>query len=90
MNETDFYKKLDEINKNIIAVEKAVHVRLWKSFLDGAVRGVGYLFGVVLALALIGWILNIVGVIPAFKEQVDSWRDLIDKATQQTTAVPKR
>lgn len=85
MNENEFYKKLEEINKHVEQVKIHVKPKLWRSFLDGVFRGAGSIVGVVLALFLIGWVLNIIGVIPAFREQVDEWKGLIDRAAPQRT-----
>ena len=80
MNENDFFKKLTELHGLVTKIENSVRPRLWRSFVDGMLRGLGSVVGVVLALALLGWILNIAGVIPAFKEQVTTWQELLDRA----------
>lgn len=83
MNEQDFYKKLEEINTNILGVTKAVSVKGWKTFYGGVLYGFGSVIGAVLALAILGWVLNIIGVIPAFKNQVNRIEGLLQQAEQQ-------
>ena len=83
MNEQDFYKKLEEINTNILGVTKAVTVKGWKSLYGGILYGFGSIIGAVLALVILGWILNVFGVIPAFKNQVVRIEGLLQQAEQQ-------
>ena len=40
----------------------------------GIVYGAGYIIGAVCVILLVGWILNIIGVIPAFNNQVVEFR----------------
>ncbi len=62
-------------------LEELYHKRegLGRAFLKGVMSGLGSVFGVVLALAFIGWFLNTIGVIPAFKEQAYSWRQALEE-----------
>jgi DNA primase len=39
--------------------------------------------GFVQALILLGWVLNLIGVIPAFRREVDGWRQLLQQTQQQ-------
>lgn len=49
------------------------------TFLRGMVYGAGYVAGAVLVVILIGWILNIVGIIPAFNDQVSEFRAALQR-----------
>lgn len=40
----------------------------WWLFIQGVWRGFGYLIGLIIAIALLGWFLNIIGVIPFLKD----------------------
>ncbi len=44
----------------------------------GLVYGGGYVIGAVLVVLLVGWILNIVGIIPVFNDQVREFRAALD------------
>lgn len=73
--------QLDDIHKSI---KKLDNWRWWKALLDGSLKGFGSVLGVVLAVAFIGWMLNIVGVIPAFKTEVEQWRKLLQETQRRT------
>lgn len=81
MMDQELKKQLDTINENIVALQ--VKGGWWKSFLTGMMSGIGSIIGVVIALTLIGWLLNIAGVIPAFRKEADQWKQLIEEAQQQ-------
>lgn len=49
------------------------------NFIRGAICGAGYVIGVVLIIVILGWILNIVGVIPAFNAQVAEFRATLER-----------
>jgi hypothetical protein len=76
MIEQDLKVRLDEINENLIQIKKNGGV--WKSFFRGILTGIGSVLGVALALILIGWILNTIGVIPAFREQAREWQQTLE------------
>jgi hypothetical protein len=68
---------LNEINANL---QKVSHgPGRWRAFFNGVLSGLGSIVGVAIALTLIGWILNIVGIIPALKNQVKQWQQVIDQ-----------
>ena len=62
-------KKLDALNKRN---------RFGSYFLGGLVSGVGYITGAAIVLVVVGWILNIVGVIPAFNSFVASFQHALN------------
>lgn len=72
---------LSEITTSVKALNSG---RWWKSLLEGTLRGFGSVIGVVLAVAVIGWSLNIIGVIPAFKQEVEQWRKLLQETQRQS------
>jgi hypothetical protein len=49
------------------------------TLLRGMVYGTGYVLGAVLVVIIVGWILNIVGIIPAFNDQVDEFRTALQR-----------
>ncbi len=74
-----------ELKTHLKAIEKEVTVLrkeltdLRPVFLRGVVNGAGYVVGGAIILTLIGWILNAVGVIPAFTQGVSEFRESIDR-----------
>ncbi len=48
---------------------------LWR----GIVYGVGYVIGVIFIVVIVGWILNIVGVIPALSEYAGEFRTALER-----------
>lgn len=51
----------------------------WRIFWHGIVYGAGYVVGAAIIIVVIGWILNIVGVIPALSRQVTEFRTALEK-----------
>lgn len=66
----EYLQKIDAHLQNIHQKTESV----WHGFTRGALHGLGSVIGVALALVIIGWILNVVGIIPAFKEQTQIWQ----------------
>ena len=70
MIDPELRERLDTINNTLASLVRATG-SYSGSFFHGILRGAGSLIGVALIIILIGWILNIVGIIPAFQEQVE-------------------
>lgn len=82
MTEQEFQKEIGEIKSLLSNISKHTHHPIWRSFVNGMLSGLGSIFGVVLALTIIGWILNTVGVIPAFQHQAGEWKQLLDNLSK--------
>jgi len=82
MNEQEIQKQLVDINNNLVQIRKNTRINIWRSFFTGTFSALGSVIGAAIALAIIGLVLNAVGVIPAFTEQVNSWKQTIDKLQQ--------
>ena len=78
MTEQQFEKDIQEVKQHLSAIRKNTRSPIWKSFVTGTLSGLGGVVGVAIALALLGWILNIIGVIPAFQQQANSWHQTLD------------
>lgn len=69
---------LEKIEEEISTFRKRI-TALSSVFMRGVVHGAGYVVGAVIVLTLIGWVLNIVGIIPAFTEGVTEFRASVDR-----------
>ncbi len=85
MIDPDLKTYLAEINQNLV---KLARPSKWTALIHGMLTGLGYVIGVAIAIAAIGWILNFVGVIPAMKAQVDKWQQIIEQTQQQYKTSP--
>lgn len=81
MLEPELKEYLKTINTNIEKVHK--NANWWRSLSHGVFTGFGYVLGFVIAIVVLGWVLNIVGVIPAFRQEVNAWRRLLQQTQQQ-------
>ncbi len=82
MTEQEFNKNLEEIKGELHRIGKNTHAPIWRSFLTGALSGLGSIIGVAVALAVVAWVLNTVGVIPAFKNEVAKINHTLDQIGQ--------
>jgi hypothetical protein len=79
--EPELRRHLENINTNLVRIQRGAG---WsKALLNGVLSGFGYVLGFVLALVALGWALNVIGVIPAFRREVDDWRKLLQQTQQQ-------
>ena len=69
---------LKNIEKEVIVLRKEM-TSLHDVFIRGVVNGAGYIVGAALIFTLIGWVLNAVGIIPAFTQGVNEFRASIDR-----------
>lgn len=81
MIDPELKKHLENLNLNLIRIQRGHS--WWRSLLHGLFTGFGYVLGFVIALVVLGWALNIIGIIPAFRREVDSWRQLLQQTQQQ-------
>lgn len=69
---------LKNIERELIEMRKTT-TSLRATLLRGAIYGAGYVIGAVLIIVLVGWILNIIGIIPAFTNQVTEFRTALER-----------
>lgn len=77
MLEPDLKTKLDSINKDLNQINKKTG-SLWRAFFTGMLSGLGSVIGAAIAVLVIGWILNRIGVIPSLKNQAGEWKQTLD------------
>jgi len=77
MNE-DNNNKLDTIEKTLLDIHKILKPTRWQLFTRGLWWAVGYIFGLMLAVIIIGWFLNTIGVIPFMSEFTQEMKDVLN------------
>lgn len=87
MLDPELKQYLETLNGNVVKVSQGLP--WWRSLLHGAMSGLGSVVGVAIAVVLVGWLLNIIGIIPAFQREADSWRQLLQQSQQQKTQILK-
>lgn len=50
----------------------------WRTLWRGCVYGAGYIIGVIVIIVIIGWILNILGIISILSNQVGEFRAILE------------
>jgi len=73
MIDPELESDLQNIKKELSHLDKTSN-GTWHTLWRGAVYGAGYVIGAVIIIVVIGWILNIVGIIPALARQVAEFR----------------
>ena len=68
---------LHKIEAELSHMDKAT-TGTWQTLWRGLIYGAGYVVGAVIIVVVIGWILNIVGIIPAFSNQVTQFRNALE------------
>ena len=82
MTEQEFDKRISDIQLELKKISSNTHSPVWRSFINGALSGLGSVIGVAIALTIIAWILNSVGVIPAFRAEVNKLNNTLDEIKQ--------
>jgi uncharacterized membrane protein YkgB len=73
MVDPELKKDLRKIESELSHMDQA-STRTWGNFWRGCVYGAGYVIGATIIIVIIGWILNIIGVIPALADEVAQFR----------------
>lgn len=67
-------KRLEDLNANLEGINRKLG-NLWFAFGKGLLTGFGSILGAGIAVILIGWFLNVIGVIPALQNSATQWRE---------------
>ena len=82
MIDPELKTELDKLNRTLIGIFHKTE-SLWRAFVRGVLHGLGSIIGIVLAVVIIGWILNATGFIPGFKQQAvkfqNMWQDTLEQ-----------
>lgn len=86
MIDPELKTELDKINRSLTGIFHKTE-SLWRAFARGVLQGIGGILGVALAVATIGWILNVMGVIPGFREQAKEWKSMWQETLEQVRKI---
>ncbi|MEI6190895.1 MAG: hypothetical protein WCP24_00825 [bacterium] len=78
--EQDKDQRLANIEVTLKNIYKVLKPTRWEMFVQGLWRAVGYLVGLMLAIVLIGWFLNMIGVIPFMSEFSENMKNVLNIA----------
>lgn len=87
MLDPELKQYLETLNGSVVKAGQGLP--WWRTLLNGVMSGLGSVVGVGIAVILVGWLLNIIGIIPAFQREADSWRQLLQQTQQQKTQILK-
>lgn len=79
MTEKEIQIYLEKISQNVELIQTRGGKKT-TSLVNGILSGFGSVIGVALAVVIIGWVLNIVGVIPAFKNEAKRWENILQSS----------
>lgn len=86
MIDPELKKELDTINRSLVGIFHKTE-SIWRAFVRGVVHGIGSITGIVIALLLVGWILNTIGVIPGLKSQAKQWQAMWQQTLDQVKKI---
>ncbi len=78
MLDPELKNQLEKLDQHLLGIFHKTE-SWWRAFVRGMMQGLGSIVGVALGLILLGWVLNTIGVIPAFREQAKSWQQTLDE-----------
>ena len=80
MIDPELKEHLVKIENELSQMEKK-SVGFWNTVWRGCIYGAGYIIGAVIVIVIAGWVLNIVGIIPLFGNQVTNFRAALDRVS---------
>jgi hypothetical protein len=76
MIDPELKNHLATIESEVIRIRKQ-STSAWRALWHGVIYGAGYVMGAAIIVIIIGWVLNIVGIIPALSQQVTEFRSAL-------------
>ena len=70
--------KLDEIKSILNDILKVLKPTRYQLFIQGLWRAVGYLVGLIVAIVVIGWLLNLLGFIPFLSNITETLKEILE------------
>lgn len=78
MLDPELKSHLETIEKELVSLRRATS-SLPSTMMRGIFHGAGYVVGAAVIVFIIGWVLNVMGIFPAFSEQVKEFRSALDQ-----------
>lgn len=76
--EEDKNQRLENIENLLKEIHKVLKPTRLQLFFQGLWRAAGYLVGLILAIAILGWLLNVLGLIPSFTNLSENLQEILD------------
>ncbi|MGB7957823.1 MAG: hypothetical protein WCF77_03205 [Minisyncoccia bacterium] len=73
MIDPELEQDLEKIDAKLSHMDK-VTSGTWRTLWRGIIYGAGYVIGAIIIIVVVGWILDVVGIIPALNNQVAEFR----------------
>ena len=86
MLDPELKQELEKVNRSLVGIFHKTE-SLWRAFVRGMLSGIGSVFGIALAILLIGWILNVLGIIPGIQKQAQQWQSMWQQTLDQVQKV---
>src|SRR4051812_31542371 len=80
MIDPDLKVQLEQINQNLVAIEKKKGAGIWRSFFNGMFNALGYMVGLAIVVVIVGWILQKTGILKGVSDQVKSFMEIMNSA----------
>ena len=78
--------ELDQLNQNLTAIKNKSSPGIWRAFFNGMFGALGYLVGIVVVVAVVGWFLAKTGLIAPFQQQWQRFQTFMDEAENTLSA----
>ena len=86
MLEPELKTQLEKMDNHLVGIFHKTE-NLWRAFFRGMLQGIGSVVGIALAILLIGWILNVLGVIPGIRDKANEWQAMWKQTLEQVQKV---
>jgi hypothetical protein len=86
MIDPELHNYLSGINQSLTEIKAKRAPGIWRAFFHGMFGAFGYLVGIVLVVAVVGWFLAITGLIAPFQTQWQRFQDFMTKAENTISA----
>jgi len=86
MIDPELKTQLEKIDNHLVGIFHKTE-SLWRAFVRGMLQGIGSIVGIALAILLIGWILNVMGIIPGIQQQAREWQSMWKQTLEQVQKV---
>lgn len=80
MIDPELQRQLENINTHLGEIKGKKSPGIFRAFFNGVFSALGYVVGLAMVIVVLGWVLNKLGLLPAFKEQVKQFQSLMGSA----------